>query len=76
MATHTEDWVSIAEQITVEMDAAKLMTLVEQLCNALDRRRQAISPVRVTIEKNLGECASGLLRLVVENNIQKRAVDL
>jgi len=45
MATHTEDWVSIAEQVSVEMDQAKLMTLVEQLCNALDGRRQAISPV-------------------------------
>ena len=45
MATHTEDWVSIAEQVSAEMDQAKLMTLVEQLCNALDGRRQAISPV-------------------------------
>ena len=45
MATYTEDWVSIAEQVSVEMDLAKLMTLVEQLCNALDSRRQAILPV-------------------------------
>jgi len=45
MVTHTEDWVFIAEQVSVEMDQARLMTLVEELCNALDGRRQAISPV-------------------------------
>lgn len=33
---------SIAEQVSVEMDSAKLEILVEQLCGALeDRHRQA-----------------------------------
>ena len=36
------NWMSIAEQVTVEMDSAKLAILVEQLCGALeDRHRQA-----------------------------------
>jgi hypothetical protein len=52
MATHTEDWVSLAEQVSVEMDRAKLMTLVGQLCNALDGRRQAISPVASVSQKD------------------------
>lgn len=38
MSTHTEDWASIAEQASVEMDPEKLATLVEQLCMALDHR--------------------------------------
>ena len=41
MATHSEDWISIAEQASVETDPAKLMTLVEQLCSALDDRKKA-----------------------------------
>jgi hypothetical protein len=41
MATHSEDWISIAEQVSVETDPAKLMTLVERLCGALDNRKQA-----------------------------------
>jgi hypothetical protein len=45
MAAYTEDWVRIAQQVSVEMDPTKLMALVEQLCNALDGRRQAISRV-------------------------------
>lgn len=41
MAMHSEDWISIAEQASVETDPAKLMTLVERLCSALDNRKQA-----------------------------------
>jgi hypothetical protein len=44
MITSREDsnWVSIAEQVSVERDSAKLAILVERLCGALeDRHRQA-----------------------------------
>ena len=41
MPTHSEDWVSIAEKVSKEMDPAKLMNLVEQLCSALDDRKKA-----------------------------------
>jgi hypothetical protein len=43
MATHSEDWISIAKQVSVETDHAKLITLVEQLCCALDDRKEAAS---------------------------------
>ncbi len=32
------NWVSIAEQLSLEMDEAKLAILVKQLCSALDAR--------------------------------------
>jgi hypothetical protein len=40
MITHSQDvdWVSIAEQVSVEMDSAKLAILVKRLCHALDAR--------------------------------------
>jgi len=40
MITSREDsnWVSIAEQLSLEMDEAKLAILVKQLCCALDAR--------------------------------------
>ena len=40
MITAREDsnWVSIAEQLSLEMDEAKLAILVKQLCGALDAR--------------------------------------
>jgi hypothetical protein len=40
MITPREDsnWVSIAEQLSIEMDEAKLAILVKQLCCALDAR--------------------------------------
>ena len=40
MAPNSTDqkWYSIAEQISKEMNPAKLATLVAQLCNALDER--------------------------------------
>jgi hypothetical protein len=42
MATHSEkkDWQSIAEQASKEMNPARLRTLVEQLCSALDDSRK------------------------------------
>jgi hypothetical protein len=41
MITSREDsnWVSIAEQLSVEMDSAKLVILVKRLCCALDARQ-------------------------------------
>jgi hypothetical protein len=38
MVPHSEDkdWISIAEQASKEMNPRKLMTLVKQLCSALD----------------------------------------
>ena len=43
MITSREDsnWVSIAEQLSTEMDEAKLAILVKQLCSALDARHGA-----------------------------------
>lgn len=38
MATHSENWMSIAEQVTHEVNPAKLAALVQQLCCALDDR--------------------------------------
>ena len=40
MITPSEDrnWISIAEQVSVEMDSAKLAILVKRLCSALDDR--------------------------------------
>jgi hypothetical protein len=45
MTTHSEDraWLSIAEQASKEMNPAKLMTLVQQLCSALDNRNKGRS---------------------------------
>ena len=42
MATHSEknDWRSIAEQVSREMNPERLITLVEQLCPALDDSRK------------------------------------
>jgi len=41
MITSREDnnWVSIAEQVSTEMDEAKLAILVKRLCCALDARQ-------------------------------------
>jgi hypothetical protein len=40
MITPSEDrnWISIAEQVSVEMDSAKLAILIKRLCSALDDR--------------------------------------
>ena len=35
-----QEWYSIAEQISKEMDSAKLTILVAQLCSALDERNR------------------------------------
>ena len=34
------DWLSIAEQASKEMDAAKLAILISMLCRALDERKE------------------------------------
>jgi hypothetical protein len=36
-ASNSEEWKSIAEQITKETDSAKLTLLVKQLCDVLDQ---------------------------------------
>jgi hypothetical protein len=42
MTTHSEEteWKSIAEEASEEMDSARLIVLVGQLCRALDSRRK------------------------------------
>ena len=47
MITHSQDqnWISIAERVTVEMDSAKLAILVERLCGALDDRKKSALPL-------------------------------
>jgi hypothetical protein len=47
MATHSEkkDWQSIAEEASKEMNPERLMTLVKQLCSALEDRKRGSSPL-------------------------------
>jgi hypothetical protein len=47
MAPHLgdEDWRSVAEQVTKEMDPAKLTILIAKLCQALDGERKENSSV-------------------------------
>jgi hypothetical protein len=57
MHTHSEDWISIAEQVTVEMDSTKLASLVERLCHALDDRgRSADYETKNEIEQIVASC--------------------
>jgi hypothetical protein len=54
---HLEDkkWTSIAEQVSQEMDPAKLGVLVDQLCRALDDRRgQMTREPQIDYDKRLG----------------------
>ena len=54
MITPSEDrnWMSIAEQVTMEMDSAKLAILVERLCCALnDRGGSAEDETKSNIEQ-------------------------
>jgi len=41
-----EDWRSLAEETSKEMDPAKLTILVGKLCRALDERNERTSPVQ------------------------------
>lgn len=41
------DWRHIAEQVSKEMDSSKLMSLLSELCRALDDKREGKSQVRV-----------------------------
>ena len=43
--SENRDWLSLAEQASKEMNPAKLMTLVKQLCSALEDRKKATSPL-------------------------------
>jgi hypothetical protein len=45
-------WYSIAEQASTEMDSAKLTSLVEQLCTALDEYRKppALQPLNLSCQ--------------------------
>jgi len=60
MALHPEDqkWRDIAKQLSIEMDPAKLTTLVGKLCRALDerndRRPQAQYPFSGDSPKSYG----------------------
>jgi hypothetical protein len=47
VTTPSEDrtWISIAKQVSVEMDSAKLAVLIEQLCCALDNRGRRVEDV-------------------------------
>jgi hypothetical protein len=45
------DWRSIAEQASKETDPAKLMTLVEKLCCALDGERRQKSQLATGIQR-------------------------
>jgi hypothetical protein len=57
MHTHSEDWISIAEQVTVEMDSTKLASLVEQLCHALDYRGRSVDyETKNQIEQTVASC--------------------
>ncbi len=47
-----EDWRSIAEQASKEMDPAKLMILVEKLCCALRDERKNKSQLAGTSRRN------------------------
>jgi hypothetical protein len=38
--TPQSNWQHLAEQVSEEMDSAKLMTLVSKLCHAIDSDRQ------------------------------------
>lgn len=39
MGPNFQDWRSLAEQASTEMDPEKLLTLVSELCEALEMRR-------------------------------------
>jgi hypothetical protein len=41
-----EDWRSIAEEASKEMDPARLTVLVGKLCRALDERNERKSPMQ------------------------------
>jgi len=47
MTTHSphRDWLSIAAEISIENDPAKLSILIDRLCCALDERKKAAFPL-------------------------------
>jgi len=54
MTTHPEngDWRSIAEQASKQMNPTKLLSLVQQLCSALDDRQKAAPPLTARPTRN------------------------
>jgi len=58
MAPHLEDedWRSLAEQVTKEMDSAKLPTLIAKLCQALDGERKQKVSVATPSFAATGDC--------------------
>jgi hypothetical protein len=50
MAPHPtdQDWRCIAEEVSIEMDPAKLITLVARLCDALDRKTRKHDSIPAT----------------------------
>ena len=59
MIMHSQDvdWVSIAEQVSVEMDSAKLAILVKRFCHALDARgAPAEDETKKEIEQIVASC--------------------
>ena len=62
MITPCEDgtWVSIAEQLSIEMDEAKLAILVKRLCDALDARHgpPAQDQTKRDVEQMVAACSA------------------
>jgi hypothetical protein len=59
MITSSQDrnWISIAEQVCVEMDSAKLAILIKRLCCALDDRGgSAEEETKREIEQIVASC--------------------
>lgn len=52
------NWVSIAEQLSVEMDEAKLAILVKRLCCALDARQKPATQEQINrdVEQIVAAC--------------------
>jgi hypothetical protein len=54
---HTEDWISIEYQVSVETESAKLAILVTRLCCALDDRSgRAEDETKTQIQQIVASC--------------------
>lgn len=63
MITPREDsnWVSVAEQLSIEMDEAKIAILVKRLCCALDARQGP--PTQDRTKRDIEQIAATCQRL-------------
>ncbi len=63
MITPREDsnWVSVAEQLSIEMDEAKIAILVKRLCCALDARQGP--PTQDQTKRDIEQIAATCQRL-------------